>query len=100
MKFKCTQETVMLFCLGMICSFLLEVSGAHDDLGVWSTTYKMWMGIEPHLLLFTLLPPLLAGDAMTIDTTVAKRVAYQCLYMAGPGVLAQAMAVAGILKVY
>jgi NhaP-type Na+/H+ or K+/H+ antiporter len=47
----------------------------------------MWMQIDPHLLLFTLLPALLTGDAMTIDTTVAKRVAAQCIYLAGPGVL-------------
>jgi NhaP-type Na+/H+ or K+/H+ antiporter len=78
----------------------LEASKGVDDIGEFGTSYNMWMGIEPHLLLFTLLPPLLAGDAMTIDTTVAKRVAYQCLYLAGPGVLAQAFAVAGILKAF
>ena len=32
------------------------------------------MAIDPHALLFALLPALLAGDAMTIDTQVAKRV--------------------------
>jgi NhaP-type Na+/H+ or K+/H+ antiporter len=47
----------------------------------------MWMDIDPHLLLFTMLPTLLAGDAMTIDTSVAKRVGKQCMYLAGPGVI-------------
>ena len=39
------------------------------------------------MLLFTPLPAPLAGDAMTIDTHVARRVAKQCLLLAGPGVL-------------
>ena len=30
---------------------------------------------------------LLSGDAMTIDTSVARSVAKQCLYLAGPGVI-------------
>jgi len=50
----------------------------------------MWMGIDPHLLLFALLPPLLAGDAMQMDTNVAQAVAKQCLFLAGPGVVVNA----------
>jgi len=50
-------------------------------------SYEMWMAIDPHLLLFTMLPLLLTGDAMTIDTSVARLVYKQCLYLAGPGVV-------------
>jgi sodium/hydrogen exchanger 10/11 len=100
MKYHAMQETVGFFVVGMVFSLVIECAGITDDIGEFGLAYSMWLGIEPHLLLFTLLPPLLAGDAMTIDTTVAKRVAYQCLWLAGPGVLIQAFAVAGILSVY
>merc|ERR1719502_264044 len=70
------------------------------ETGVLGDSYEMWMHIDPHLLMFTLLPALLAGDAMTIDTSVAKRVAYQCLYLAGPGVLICAFATAGFLRLF
>merc|ERR1719183_2625975 len=35
-----------------------------------------------------MLPVLLTGDAMTLDTSVAKRVAGQCVYLASIGVVA------------
>jgi NhaP-type Na+/H+ or K+/H+ antiporter len=60
----------------------------------------MWMGIDPHLLLFTMLPPLVTGDAMAIDTAVAKRVMKQCLFLAGPGVCIAGFSTATFLYVY
>merc|ERR1719326_675213 len=47
-----------------------------------------------------MLPTLLAGDAMTIDTTVARRVGKQCMFLAGPGVLINAFVAAVFLKYY
>jgi len=94
------QESVVLFVLGMMYSLVQEGLGFKDDSGVFGTSYDMWMGIDPHLLLFALLPVLLTGDAMTIDTNVAKVVAKQCLFLAGPGVLINAFATAGFLMLY
>lgn len=94
------QETVTVFILGVLFSLVFEGLKLKDNSGVFGHSYIMWMDIDPHLLLFTLLPALLAGDAMTIDTTVAKRVAYQCLYLAGPGVLINAFLSAGFLMWY
>eukprot|EP00428_Durinskia_dybowskii_P005103 CAMPEP_0170306644 /NCGR_PEP_ID=MMETSP0116_2-20130129/53715_1 /TAXON_ID=400756 /ORGANISM="Durinskia baltica, Strain CSIRO CS-38" /LENGTH=225 /DNA_ID=CAMNT_0010558733 /DNA_START=25 /DNA_END=699 /DNA_ORIENTATION=- len=100
MKVKGLQMTVLLFMLGVVLS--LVVKGAHleDNLGALGRSYVMWIEIDPHLLLFTLLPPLLAGDAMSIDTSVVKKVAYQCLYLAGPGVLICAVLTAFFLQVF
>merc|ERR1719229_196154 len=60
-------------------------------------SYNSWASVDPHLLLFTFLPPLLFGDAMTIDTHVAKRTGGQCLILAGPGVVIGSMATALVL---
>eukprot|EP00928_Gymnodinium_smaydae_P023919 TRINITY_DN19542_c1_g1_i1.p1 TRINITY_DN19542_c1_g1~~TRINITY_DN19542_c1_g1_i1.p1 ORF type:complete len:1136 (+),score=198.70 TRINITY_DN19542_c1_g1_i1:54-3410(+) len=93
------QQTVVLFVIGVVYSWIQE-AGLKDVTGQFGLSYEMWMGIDPHLLLFMLLPLLLTGDAMTIDTSVAKRVAMQCLYLAGPGVLINAMLAAGFLSFY
>lgn len=98
--FKGLQSTVLLFVFGILCSFLQEGLSLSDHLGALGRSYNMWMQIDPHLLLFTMIPPLVTGDAMTIDTSVAKRVAKQCLYMAGPGVLLNALMMAAFLYVY
>ena len=60
----------------------------------------MWMEIDPRTMLFCLLPALLAGDAMTIDTSVAAHVGWQCLFLAGPGVLINAGLVGCFLYAY
>mmetsp|Transcript_100671 Transcript_100671/g.305501 ORF Transcript_100671/g.305501 Transcript_100671/m.305501 type:complete len:891 (-) Transcript_100671:47-2719(-) len=60
-------------------------------------SYHSWVAADPHLLLFTFLPPLLTGDAMTIDTHVARRCAHQCLLLAGPGVVIGALLAALVM---
>jgi len=97
---KGLQQTVALFVSGMLVSLVMEGMELKSHIGVFGSSYDMWMGIDPHLLLFCLLPALLAGDAMTIDTGVAQHVAYQCLYLAGPGVLVNALVVSAFLSVY
>lgn len=94
------QETVALFCVGVVYSLVQHGLGVKDDVGKFGLSYDMWMDIDPHLLLFTLLPALLTGDAMTIDTSVAKQVSKQCVYLAGPGVLLNAVCAGWFLKFY
>mmetsp|Transcript_116033 Transcript_116033/g.300824 ORF Transcript_116033/g.300824 Transcript_116033/m.300824 type:complete len:1168 (+) Transcript_116033:66-3569(+) len=93
--------TVVLFVLGVACSLGFHALGdSKDSLGKIGRSYEMWMDIDPHLLIFTMLPMLLTGDAMTIDTSVAKRVSSQCVWLAGPGVLASAFAAGTFLYFY
>jgi len=98
--FKGVQQTVVLFVFGLVLSLINEAVDFESSFGAIGRSYGMWMRIDPHLLLFTMLPPLLAGDAMTIDTSVAKRVAKACLYLAGPGVVVQAFTAALFLYFY
>merc|ERR1719163_84406 len=99
-RFPILQQTIVLFVIGFISSLILKGLHLYDKIGVWGISYEMWMNIDPHLLLFALLPALLAGDAMTIDTSVAKRVGLQCIYLAGPGVLIGASFTALFLNYY
>merc|ERR1719174_3421381 len=98
--FASVQETVALFIVGVVYSLIQHGLQVEDDIGILGESYKMWMDIDPHLLLWTLLPALLTGDAMTIDTCVAKRVALQCIYLAGPGVLIGGFGTAAFLNVF
>lgn len=98
--FEGMQQSVALFTVGLLYSLVQEGLHLADHLGVFGRSYNMWMEIDPHLLLFTLLPPLVTGDAMTIDTSVARRVAMQCMFLAGPGVAINGFATAGFLYVY
>jgi len=88
--FRSLPYTVVLFVLGLLLSVIYYQCNLESSLGAFGRSHDMWMKIDPHLLLFTMLPALLTGDAMVIDTTVAKRVGAQCIYLAGPGVLINA----------
>lgn len=78
--------TVVLFILGL--SYSAAYYGLHLEgkVGILGRSHDMWMRIDPNVLIFAVIPALLTGDAMVIDTTVAKRVAAQCIYLALPGV--------------
>merc|ERR1719162_791825 len=95
-RFHSLQFTVVLFILGVFFALMAE-NGLLDDVGMLKRSYEAWMNIDPHLLLYVFLPPLLCGDAMTIDTHVAKRTCGQCLLLAGPGVLIGAFSTAAFL---
>jgi len=88
--------TVVLFVLGVIFALMAEYH-LLDPFGMVVRSYNSWVAIDPHLLLFTFLPALLCGDAMTIDTHIAKRTIGQCLILAGPGVVIGSFATAGLV---
>jgi sodium/hydrogen exchanger 10/11 len=99
-KYPILQQTIVLFIFGFMVSLILHGLKLEEKIAVWGDSYQMWVNIDPHLLLFTLLPALLAGDAMTIDTSVAKSVGLQCVYLAGPGVLIGSFGAAFFLDNY
>jgi sodium/hydrogen exchanger 10/11 len=47
----------------------------------------MWLHIDPHLLLYSFLPALIFADAVNLNIHLAKRVFFQCMLLAGPGVV-------------
>eukprot|EP00930_Biecheleria_cincta_P035418 TRINITY_DN24361_c0_g1_i1.p1 TRINITY_DN24361_c0_g1~~TRINITY_DN24361_c0_g1_i1.p1 ORF type:complete len:1090 (+),score=174.60 TRINITY_DN24361_c0_g1_i1:123-3392(+) len=80
------QFTVVMFVLGAVFSFVAETEIVRES-GMLIRSFHTWNNMDPHLILFVFLPALLFGDAMAIDTHVAKRCTWQCLFLAGPGVL-------------
>mmetsp|Transcript_93148 Transcript_93148/g.290399 ORF Transcript_93148/g.290399 Transcript_93148/m.290399 type:complete len:199 (+) Transcript_93148:81-677(+) len=88
--------TVLLFVLGVVFALLVEYD-CLTPFGKLTRSYDAWVAIDPHLLLFTFLPALLCGDAMTIDTHIAKRTVGQCLILAGPGVVMGSFATAALV---
>lgn len=94
------QQTVTLFILGLTYSLVQEGLKMHTRTGIIGRSYIMWMEIDPHLILFTMLPALLTGDAMNLDTSVARRVAKQCVYLASVGVCMNGFLTAAFLSWY
>eukprot|EP00746_Dinoflagellata_sp_MGD_P144133 gnl/MRDRNA2_/MRDRNA2_76888_c1_seq2.p1 gnl/MRDRNA2_/MRDRNA2_76888_c1~~gnl/MRDRNA2_/MRDRNA2_76888_c1_seq2.p1 ORF type:complete len:690 (+),score=116.84 gnl/MRDRNA2_/MRDRNA2_76888_c1_seq2:109-2070(+) len=56
-------------------------------MGAFSSSVYLWKTIDPHLLLFVFLPPLLFADCMNIQWHYFKRCFMQCVILAGPGVV-------------
>eukprot|EP00429_Kryptoperidinium_foliaceum_P053640 CAMPEP_0176094428 /NCGR_PEP_ID=MMETSP0120_2-20121206/47319_1 /TAXON_ID=160619 /ORGANISM="Kryptoperidinium foliaceum, Strain CCMP 1326" /LENGTH=888 /DNA_ID=CAMNT_0017428371 /DNA_START=190 /DNA_END=2856 /DNA_ORIENTATION=- len=90
-------STVIFFVLGIAFALIAE-SGSISALTWLMNSYTGWVGVDPHLLLFTFLPPLLFSDAFAIDTHIAKRTSGQCLLLAGPGVVIGSFATAGFCQ--
>ena len=44
-----------------LCCVSLSGFDLYKDLGIFGDSFSMWLSIDPHLLLFTMLPTLLAG---------------------------------------
>lgn len=77
--------TVTLLFLGWILGAIhVESKGS---LGTLSNSIRMWMEMDPHLLLYAFLPILLFGDAFSIIWHDFRRTACQCSILAGPGVV-------------
>ena len=78
---KEVQYTVVLFLVGII--YAVCVRGESDNTFVNSV--KIWSSINPHLILFIFLPPLLFGDSLSMNFHHLKRTFFSSALMAGPG---------------
>jgi len=88
--------TVVLLVEGILISFIDE--GSNHGLERISVSIAMWENIDPHLLLFAFLPALLFGDAMSLNTHMFSKCFWQCLILAGPGVLFGSFLTATVAK--
>jgi len=86
--------TVVIFILGAICSALADV----DKEDVLSESIYQWINIDAELLLFVFLPPLVFGEAMSLNWHHVKGGILQAVILAGPGVLIGAVLMGCITK--
>ena len=75
--------TVFMMLLGLFTGLLHREA---NDKNVLSESIDAWDHIDPHLLMFAFLPPLLFGDSMALNFHHVKRCFSQCFLLAGPGV--------------
>jgi len=76
--------TVFIMVVGLLVGLLHR--GTDNGLGVLSDSIEAWDHIDPHLLLFAFIPPLLFGDSMSLNFHHVKACFWQCFVLAGPGV--------------
>jgi hypothetical protein len=77
--------TVSCFLCGILLSLIDGFT--NKGLGSLSESMKLWVQIDPHLLLFAFLPGLIFADGCKLNIHLTKRVFSQCFLLAGPGVL-------------
>lgn len=77
--------TVMMMLVGLLVGLLHR--GTNEGLGVLSDSISSWDAIDPHLLMYAFLPPLLFGDSMNLNYHHVKECFAQCFLLAGPGVV-------------
>eukprot|EP00929_Paragymnodinium_shiwhaense_P075087 TRINITY_DN3839_c0_g1_i3.p1 TRINITY_DN3839_c0_g1~~TRINITY_DN3839_c0_g1_i3.p1 ORF type:complete len:1009 (+),score=126.20 TRINITY_DN3839_c0_g1_i3:174-3200(+) len=81
--------TCALFVAGMLASVVHHFK-AQNSMATWPTWYNsvdMWQSIDPHLLFFSFLPPLIFGEAMRMNSRLLSTSFWQVFLLACPGVL-------------
>lgn len=86
--------TVVIFIFGVLISLFNQA----NDLGMWGDSIEKWSRIDAELMLFVFLPPLIFGEAMSLNWFFVIGGFVQSLILAGPGVLVGAAMMAAITK--
>jgi hypothetical protein len=84
--------TVLVFLLGMLFSTAADSPGSFGD------SINQWLGIDAELLLFVFLPPLIFGEAMSLNWYHLKGGFLQAVILAGPGALIGAALMGALAK--
>jgi len=88
--------TVLILIVGILIGYLHRRT--NEGLGVLSDSIEAWDHIDPHLLLFAFIPPLLFGDSMGLNFHLVSKCFSQCFLLAGPGVCIGTVLMAFVAK--
>ena len=66
--------------VALVDQFAFTVPHIHESL-------ELWENMDGHFLLYVFLPPLLFADCMNLQWVLVRRCIFQCLTLAGPGVV-------------
>jgi len=90
--------TCALFVAGMLVSMVHNVKPSDSIIHweSWFNSVEMWQHIDPHILFYTFLPPLLFGEAMSLNVKLASKCFAQVVILACPGVLLGTLLIATV----
>jgi NhaP-type Na+/H+ or K+/H+ antiporter len=87
--FPFVPYTAAMFMEGL-CIAIIQAIKRHNGRVVWGqfdSAVGLWANADPHMILFIFLPPLVFGEAMSLNVSLVKACFKQCVLLAGPGVL-------------
>lgn len=80
--------SVMIFTLGMVCAQMDHSFNSNGEISEEiHESIEYWLAVDPHVIMFGLLPPLLFESAFGVDFHVFAKVAAMAIIMALPGVI-------------
>ncbi len=80
--------SVMIFGLGMVCAQMDHSFNANGEVSEEiHESVDYWLNVDPHVIMYGLLPPLLFESAFGVDYHVFVKVAAMAIIMALPGVI-------------
>lgn len=85
--------TVIIFVIGIV---IAVISQTRD--GLWDTSVQEWSSLDPETIIMIFLPPLVFGEAMSLNWFHVLGGFWQSLLLAGPGVVVGAFAIGGLTK--
>lgn len=88
--------TVWLLLLGVWIGFMTNVYGM--ALGAITQSAVIVSNMDPHLMLFMFLPPLIFESAFSIDTSIFFKTMKKALLLAVPGLLMSVLLIGGLTK--
>lgn len=94
---NCVPYTVCIFVFGVL--FALYLNEREDKNDTIDISLESWLQINPELMLFIFLPPLIFGEAMRQNMFFFNKALGQSFLLAFPGVIINAMLIAGLSKV-
>jgi len=88
-KFPSVPYTVAMFMAGVVfaCWHYTRSTDSKFSWHSWFRSVEMWEAINPHMLFYTFLPPLIFSEAMKLDVQLAKKCFWQIFLTACPGVV-------------
>lgn len=87
--FPFVPYTAAMFMEGLFIAIVQAIKRANGRI-VWpqfDSAVGLWANADPHMILFIFLPPLVFGEAMSLNVSLVKACFKQCVLLAGPGVL-------------
>jgi NhaP-type Na+/H+ or K+/H+ antiporter len=94
--FSCIPYTVVIFVFGIL--FALYLTEREDESDTIDISLESWLLMNPDLMLFVFLPPLIFGEAMRQNMFFFNKAIGQSFLLAFPGVIINAILIAGFSK--